>query len=551
MAGISCLHSYAHNLLQLGVIVSWSLGLDKEILDRGSDMNGVYNGMLRLGQQANRRLVSVISRAPFFVAVLVFVVCFPWQAYAYSPEGPVVSLTSSVSLVAGEKQTVSCSVNPLSEKQLPGCGMADCPESCGEIVTPSGTSSCKNSEGWCQCGGTTYYTAYTQVNVSSSNPSIARASWRDGSLTIVGHSGGTATITVSASLAKHNGGSASVTVRVSKPSPVPSGNDDSSKNISSSQGGGSNSSSADSKNTEPVVSGPIKVANLKSGIGGARAVVKASDAMNGTEQDVIELEAEDGSKVFVIKATEVASAESELRKIVGTNGSVTFWNGGTLEEPLITWTFYGKDLNYDSELNFNPEVLVYKAAGSGDLAALLAQVNNFIVMDFTHEGILPAPAEVNVLVRDFVDEVKSLHLYCYDETSQEFNLEKEDVVIEDNYAKYTIEHCSIWTLSSDDLTVLGYLGDFPEPAFTSDASPISASQHKLYGKVFCLGIGVLAGIALVTVVVLFLIRRTANEIATNALYGDEPEKLAEEMQKSVLREREKTSAQEMNDEGVV
>jgi hypothetical protein len=134
----------------------------------------------------------------------------PHSAWAYYSVTPVtIGLSSSsVSVSAGSSLSVSCSVTPQSEAQLPGCGMSTCPQSCGD--------GCLDANGWCQCAGTTYTTYTTQVSVSSDDPSVARASWSGGVLQITAYTAGTATLTVCATLEKHQDAYQTVTVTVSE-----------------------------------------------------------------------------------------------------------------------------------------------------------------------------------------------------------------------------------------------------------------------------------------------------------------------------------------------
>ena len=82
-------------------------------------------------------------------------------AHAYFDRGPVeVSLGhSSVSLKEGESVSVSVKLSPSSSRQLPGCGMPECPQICGE-------KECLDSKGECTCAGTTYHTYHATAEVS-------------------------------------------------------------------------------------------------------------------------------------------------------------------------------------------------------------------------------------------------------------------------------------------------------------------------------------------------------------------------------------------------
>ena len=120
-----------------------------------------------------------------FVALVLMFTMTATNAWAYFDRGPVKvnAAQSNVSVAVGKSITVSVSTSPSSDKQLPGCGMAECPQSCGE-------KNCLNADGECTCAGTTYKTYYTDVNVSLGNSSVAKASYSNGVLTIKGVSAG-------------------------------------------------------------------------------------------------------------------------------------------------------------------------------------------------------------------------------------------------------------------------------------------------------------------------------------------------------------------------
>lgn len=101
---------------------------------------------------------------------------------------------TSVALEAGKTATIAVTANHWRDSQLPGCEMAECPNSCGE-------KNCLASDGInCTCGGATAQTYSTVVTVSSSNSAAATASYSNEQVTITGVAAGTATITVTGKL---------------------------------------------------------------------------------------------------------------------------------------------------------------------------------------------------------------------------------------------------------------------------------------------------------------------------------------------------------------
>ena len=91
---------------------------------------------------------------------------FTVPSFAYFNRGTVSMQLgqSSINLAAGKSASVSVTIDPIKEQQLPGCGMAECPQSCGN-------TGCLNEYGECTCGGTSYQTYYSGVKAVSGNSS--------------------------------------------------------------------------------------------------------------------------------------------------------------------------------------------------------------------------------------------------------------------------------------------------------------------------------------------------------------------------------------------
>ncbi|MCR4600162.1 MAG: hypothetical protein K5767_00285 [Clostridia bacterium] len=146
------------------------------------------------------------------MTMLLVTVIFTVPSFAYFNRGPV-SLSvgqTSLNLKTGGSASVSVNIQPIKEQQLPGCGMAECPQSCG-------ATGCLNEYGECTCGGTTYQTYYSSVSVTSSNSGVASASYSGGTLTVKGVSAGTATLTLIGSMRQYTDTSVQVAVTVTDP----------------------------------------------------------------------------------------------------------------------------------------------------------------------------------------------------------------------------------------------------------------------------------------------------------------------------------------------
>ena len=130
------------------------------------------------------------------------------EAWAYFDRGPVgISVGQyEVVLEEGQSAAIMCAVTPEFDDQLDGCGMAECPQTCGE--------GCLDSHGQCTCMGLEYKRWYTNVNSMSTNPSVARADYGGGVLVVGGYGPGDATITLTASLKQFQDNSVSIHVVV-------------------------------------------------------------------------------------------------------------------------------------------------------------------------------------------------------------------------------------------------------------------------------------------------------------------------------------------------
>ena len=142
-----------------------------------------------------------------FVTIALCAVMLASPASAYIERGTVhiTADTKEIELSAGSSQTLQIALDPMQDSQMPGCGMADCPSSCGDCLTPDGN---------CPCDGTEYETYYTEVLTSSSDPAIEEALWEDGEVRLDAYRAGACTIKLSARLREYTGTSVEIAVTV-------------------------------------------------------------------------------------------------------------------------------------------------------------------------------------------------------------------------------------------------------------------------------------------------------------------------------------------------
>lgn len=476
-----------------------------------------------------RRLGGAVAFA--LAAALALTMCLPTPALAYFSKNPVGIYFGStyLSLTTGSSGSVGLTIDPMQEQQLPGCGMAICPEACGGLENPATgvVGGCLNDAGWCTCAGTTYYTAYTNVSVSSSNPYVARASYSGGALSVQAVSAGTATITVYASLSKHQDASASMTVQVSDPAPstpsTPSASDTPSSSGSGSEAGstagsGAGSASGSSSGSgSGSGSGSVSVSSSGASVVAAAAAAAAEQGGESASQPVVELETAEGDKIIVVEATDAETAAQELAKIAGTNGTCTFWSGGTMDSPSISWTFKGQDLDPDGDLSFDPAVTVSNK-GTGAVAELLDEAQDAIVMDFAHTGDLPAPAEVYVRASGVYADGDQLTLFLYNEDAHKFEQVQDGIEVSSGYAVFTMDHCSTWALSSEDLTAFELTADEEAAAEQADVDATTVDIHSQDGTVWVV-VGVVAAVVVVAAVAAFVVARRRKTASVSAGVG--------------------------------
>lgn len=339
--------------------------------------------------------------------------------------------SSYLTVQAGSSVSTSVSITPASSWQTQGCGMAECPQVCGD--------QCFDSSGQCICVGSEKTQYFAQAYASSSNAGVASATLSGGTLTVTGHSAGTATISISASLRQYTDGYATVTVEVSDPAPSAPSTDSSSGGSSASTPSAPSASSTSS----PSVNIPTSVSQAAASNKG-----ESGDKKDAGEAEVVET---DGGTVHSAEIGSDTDVASILSKVAETDGQAIFWSGESSERPHYSWTFKGEDLSTDAVFDFDPAVSVSKL-GTGAISDLMKQSKGGMVLEFSHEGDLPAPATFYVMADDYFADGTELSLFYFDKGSRSFTKEAEGIEVVDGYVSFEIGHCSTWALSDDDLS---------------------------------------------------------------------------------------------------
>lgn len=144
--------------------------------------------------------------------ILSGIICVFVSSRAYYDRGKVTVICGmkNMSLEPGKEMTISLNVNPIQDSQTPGCGMAECPDTCGPT--------CMDENGNCTCAGKEYQIYKTDISVVTSNPSVAVGTCYGGTLVVRAVGPGEATLTVKGNLREWTSGTDSVQVLVTEKS---------------------------------------------------------------------------------------------------------------------------------------------------------------------------------------------------------------------------------------------------------------------------------------------------------------------------------------------
>lgn len=461
--------------------------------------------------------VSGTMVALTLIAVLIVGLVPSTQAAAYYNFGTVgIYLGASyLSVQAGQSTSTSISVDPSSDSQTLGCGMAKCPQVCTSDGAIEAGYTCFDVNGQCTCAGTDYAPYYPEVSASSSNSGVATAYVSGGTLVVTGNSAGTATITVSASLRQWTTNSTTIQVSVA---PANSSGNASGGNASgggsssgNASGGGSSeggSSSAGESTGAPTSSQPSSTTGIPQE---ATATDSRDDALNET---VIETVA---GTVYVVEKNSFLETRPVLEKIIGTQDQAIFWSGASSERPDYSWTFVGVDVVGNSPyLEFDPTITVSKL-GTGNVSNIMKRATDGLVMKFAHEGELPGEAAIYVKVDGVFADGVELRLFLFDDETKRFIAVQEGIKVEGGYASFKTDHCSTWAFSTDDLARYEVEETNTPGAIAVDRQDVIAAEQSTNPALIAVAVALVA--VAFSVVLVFVVRRARRMAAEDGSDG--------------------------------
>lgn len=126
--------------------------------------------------------------------------------------------------------------------------------------------------------------------------------------------------------------------------------------------------------------------------------------------------------------------------------NVTDQNGNT----LYAWTFNGTDIT-DTTLDVNLALTVTSSDQDATIKNALSSATG-TVLNFAHNGNLPAKASVKVDVRNYFSAGETAYLYYFNPTTQKMESIGNYTVDENGFITVAITHCSQYVLTKTQLT---------------------------------------------------------------------------------------------------
>ncbi len=391
----------------------------------------------------------------------------PLTAGAYFDRGPVTVVLgqSEVTVKPGETFAVSVRVDPDSDSQLPGCGMAECPQTCGE-------KNCLNDEGECMCNGLEYQTYYADVSVASSDTAVATASYANGVVNIKGAAAGEATVTVTGMLRQYTKDSKTIQVTVaataSTPAPATtqpsvtepaSGDQDAAATPVKPADPAPAASGADGTaavRVNPVAPAPEPLPAEQApqeepvketqgeGTTEAPAAEPPGDSNEPTSElppGVTTVQSDRGPITFVPLEPQ-PMGKTWLEAVQGRTAFVTFEEKDAAGTVLYAWSFDGQTVTAPADL----DLTLTTSAQGNDALRQITQGQPALYLDFAHQGTLPGPATISLRVDEVFPNEAALNLYYYQEETGEAELTAENLVVENAYVTLSLDHCSQYIL---------------------------------------------------------------------------------------------------------
>ena len=449
-------------------------------------------------------------RLAVFALVLFACVALPAQAHAVVNLGTVgVAVPESISLDSGQTGQVAVTCDPAYSDQYPNCLNDYCPSGCDFGKTGDGVA-CEDKTGQCTCYGYKSARYYPSCTVSSSNPSVVRASWSDGVLSVSGYKAGTATLTVVPSLRLFSSLPATIQVEVTEPpapKPAQSASEAqeeapakqsqqaeqsaaaASERTSSPGKGGVSASSAksgkgsgassvavtsSSKGTSSTTSGSSgSTSTGRSGAGTIVSVIEQADAGDQSAGDSAETPEGTVSSDAVYKLDGKTAVGKQLAEVAGTAKVVTLWGGEDAESPGFMLVIAGANVPVDVDADLKLDV------HEADDEQLAEQMGGLDYIAFTIDGVKKLPCTTQVFWRTtgaFANG-EVVNVYHFDRESGTFKKIHKNIQTGEGYACFNVIDGGEYVIAKrDDLDAKAAEGEAGEEGQAAGGAAGGASQ---------------------------------------------------------------------------
>ena len=388
------------------------------------------------------------------------------DAYAIVNRGTLsISMPAGVSVTTGDSADVSCAPSPFSDAQLPNCLTDYCPSGCDFY-----NGGCADADGQCTCNGGGYTTYYADCVVFSSNPSVARASWSDGTLHVVGYSAGECTIDVLATLRLWTDAESSIEVTVADAAVDPE--PDPGSGTSTSTGTGTSAS------TDTGASANVGTGNHTDA---AAAVVATTVSASGDGTTTVVNVDGSTASVDVKDATTVGIGDEgfnlgdALAALAGTERQLNIWGGADASAPDYIWQILGANLPTEADYH-SLDLEVVDITSSNTALAKLLVGRTYQAFEFAQATPLPADMTLYVRTSKMFANGTYLNLYAYDATAGTFKKLSHNLLAAEGYASFGIrERNKLVLCPDDDLEQMGAVMAVSTTAAKGSASTVAST----------------------------------------------------------------------------
>lgn len=156
------------------------------------------------------------------------------------------------------------------------------------------------------------------------------------------------------------------------------------------------------------------------------------------------IESKDNINKMEIKVSNIQSVITEdIISVIGNKNIELIVNNYQEERLLYAWYFNSKELKSIEKF----DTLVKLDALNKEKIAKITNYSEAIYLNFSHSGKLPSNTLFKVYVGDKYNDGDKLNLYFYDDNLNKLDLKKENIIVQDGYVSFEMDHCSEYILT--------------------------------------------------------------------------------------------------------